>query len=86
MIQFNCYYSSHALKIKEVENYANLLGRIRKGISRKRDRETFIQWLYQIEINVGLVFMIYNPQSCMKNAVIMNLTNAICRRKHQLEK
>lgn len=26
--------SSHALKVKEVENYANLLGRIRRGFPR----------------------------------------------------
>lgn len=52
-IQFNCYYSSHALKIKEDENYVNLLGWIRTL------QEIFIQWLNQIEINAW--FSIYDP-------------------------
>lgn len=33
VIQFNCYYSSYALRIKEVENYVNLLGWLWRGFA-----------------------------------------------------
>lgn len=43
VIQFNCYCSSHALKIREVGNYVNLL---RAQLARRLESKTLVQWLF----------------------------------------
>lgn len=45
------------IKIKEFENYVNLLGRIRRRLGEKAFAEEW-QWLNQIEINAARIFMI----------------------------